>query len=76
MNETYEQAASRLKSLSAQDWQSFGLHHLAYIRPVVKDGRKGYGVYDADGTLLGVQEREDYAALAAHHSDLTPLTVQ
>lgn len=45
-----------LMNLSAQDFLSFGVRDLAYVRPVVLEGRQVYAVHAANGIPLSVAE--------------------
>ena len=59
-----------LKKLSAQDFLTFGMHDVAYIRPVHVDGRDGFAVHAADGTPLSVLDSLDEAQTIIQHNDL------
>ncbi|MGB4057428.1 MAG: DUF1150 family protein [Alphaproteobacteria bacterium] len=64
-----------LKTLSAQDFRNFGVHQVAYIRPVVVENKKAYAIHAADGTPLSVMDTHDTAMVAVRHNDLEPVTV-
>jgi hypothetical protein len=72
-----ESASELLKKLSASDFLTLGVHHLAYIRPLQADDgvSKLYALYAANGLLLTVQEESDALTALARHNDLEPLTV-
>lgn len=59
-----------LKKLSAQDFLTFGMHDVAYIRRVHVDGRDGFAVHAADGTPLSVLDSLDEAQTIIQHNDL------
>lgn len=59
-----------LKTLSEQDFLSFGMHDIAYVRQVDLDGKAGYAVHAADGTPLSVLNSLNEALHIIHHNDL------
>lgn len=59
-----------LTSLSTQDFLAFGLHHIAYIKPLAEDGKESYALHAADGALLAVQDDLNAAAAMAYDSNL------
>ncbi len=59
-----------LKNLSAQDFLSFGVHDVAYVREIDVDGQAGYAVHAADGTPLSVLNSLDEALNIIEHNDL------
>ncbi|MEZ5813921.1 MAG: DUF1150 family protein [Alphaproteobacteria bacterium] len=64
-----------LKNLSAQDFLSFGMHDIAYVRAVDIEGRTGYAVHAADGTPLSVLSSMDEALRVIAHNDLETAVV-
>lgn len=68
-------AKSTLKNLSHQDFLNFGLHHIAYIKPVVSDEGPAYAIHAADGTALSVLDSLDSAIHLARHNNLFPVTI-
>ncbi len=59
-----------LLNLTPQDFLSFGMHDIAYIRPVVIEGKKAYAVHAANGIPLSVMEDMDRALGAVADNDL------
>lgn len=59
-----------LKNLSAQDFLTFGMHDVAYIRRVSVDGEHGFAIHAADGTPLSVMGSLAEARDVIHHNDL------
>jgi hypothetical protein len=57
------------------DIYSFGATPIAYVRPVITEQGKNYGVYTADGTQLAVFSTEDAAYFAAKQHDLEPVLI-
>lgn len=64
-----------LKSLSTQDFLSFGMQDLAYVRPIQIENRVAYAIHAADGTPLSVMDDMNTAQVAIRHNDLEPATV-
>lgn len=64
-----------LRGLSPQDFLQFGLHQIAYIRPVRIMDRAAYALHAADGSTLSVIENFDDAVMTARQSDLQPVTL-
>ncbi len=67
---TATEASKVLSSLSPGDFQLLGLHHIAYIKPVVLNDRMAWSVYAADGTSMSVHLTEQAAAAAARQNHL------
>ena len=75
MNESIPTAEDLLRNISAQDFLAFGIHQLAYIRPVNVDGQKVWSLHAADGTALAVQNNPHLAAVLARQNDLEPVAL-
>ncbi|MDE2228476.1 MAG: DUF1150 family protein [Alphaproteobacteria bacterium] len=69
------QEITRLKNISAKEFAHWGLQDLAYIRPVVVEGRSGYAIHAADGTPMAVMPTLAVAQAAVRQNDLEPLSV-
>lgn len=65
-----------LKNLDVQDFLSFGLDQVAYIRQTNIDNQDLYSIHAADGTRLFVVENYDEAVRAIHIHDLDATTLQ
>ena len=61
--------------LAAQDFKTLGLEQLAYVKPVMMDGKATYVVYAADGTEIAVMANREIACAAVRQHDLEPLSV-
>jgi len=82
MNHNPENTVPRnaFPTLSAQDFQFWGLNHIAYVRPIeIGDAETGkrilYGVFAADGRQIGLMADPDIARAAIRQNDLEPLSV-
>lgn len=73
--ETKEAKKAALKNLSVQDFRNFGLHQIAYIRPLYQDGDKKYAIHGADGAYIAAESDLQKAIVTARHKDLEPVTL-
>jgi hypothetical protein len=69
------QAALALRELSVQDWASFGVQEIAYIRPVVVNGVKAMSIHAADGTPIGAAPTAELAIAAIEQHELAAVRV-
>ncbi len=65
-----------LKGLSSQDFLSFGLQNIAYIKEVEIDNEKVFAVHAADGTPLSVIASHEEARSVIDRQDLKFITLQ
>ncbi|HTV45306.1 MAG TPA: DUF1150 family protein [Stellaceae bacterium] len=65
----------RIRHMSARELALFGMQDLAYIKPVVSDGKPGYAVHAADGTQIAVLSDREVAFATVRQHDLEPLSV-
>ncbi len=65
----------RIKNLSRQDFSSFGLEDLAYVKRVLIDGQLLHAVHAADGTPLTVINTRDLAFATVRQHEMEPLSV-
>lgn len=70
-----DKAAAFLRQLSPQDFATFGLDHVAYVRPVTFDDAPAFSVHAADGTPLTVLAERDVAFATVRQNDMEPLSV-
>tara|TARA_Y100000031_G_C8218971_1_gene384885 strand:- start:1065 stop:1310 length:246 start_codon:yes stop_codon:yes gene_type:complete len=65
----------RFRRISRHDLVSLGLEYVAFVKPVVIDGKKAYAIHAADGNQLGLAPgRETAFALVLQH-DLEPVSI-
>ena len=64
-----------LKNLSQSDWLAFGLNDVAYLRPLVLEGKPVFAIHAADGSQLALAATRDIGldALAQHDLEHVPL---
>lgn len=65
-----------LRRLSAQDFLSFGVQQIAYIRPVEMNGIPAFAIHAADGTPLAFHADENTARAITRQNDMEPVTLQ
>jgi len=65
-----------LKDLDPQDFLTFGVEQIAYIRQTVIDDQDVYAIHAADGTPLSVMESYSDALSAIYTNDLDASTLQ
>tara|TARA_B100001989_G_C24544105_1_gene469545 strand:- start:411 stop:653 length:243 start_codon:yes stop_codon:yes gene_type:complete len=79
MSEKFEglskQVKSNLANLSTQDFRTFGIEHIAYIRSSNIRGRALYNLFSADGQKLHTADTMQDAVNIARQRDLEPVTV-
>ncbi len=64
-----------LKQLSVKDFEKFGLHQIAYIKPITHNGAKTYAIHGADGENIKNVKSLDLAIVTAKQNDLDPVTL-
>lgn len=62
-------------TISPQDLMQLGLQEVAYVKPVLIEGRSAVTVHAADGTQIAVMESREQAFAAVRQHDLEPLSV-
>ena len=76
MQNKIEEGRAILRNLSNQDFLTFGVNQIAYIKPVNVMGREAYTLYAADGAPLAVIDNIESAIMAARQNDMEPITLQ
>lgn len=74
-SESDAEVKQALKTLSSQDFKSFGLHHIAYIRPKKSEAGIEYVIYGADGTKVSASQNLNEAKIEAKNKNLEPVIV-
>ena len=62
-------------TMTPQTLAALGLNELAFLKPVVDDGRPAYGIFSANGIAIGVAPDRDTAAAATIQHDMVPVSV-
>ncbi|MFP4098525.1 MAG: hypothetical protein ACLFP8_06120 [Alphaproteobacteria bacterium] len=71
-----DKARNVIKAFSTNDFRSFGLQQIAYIRPVKTAGTSYYQICSADGEELMNVESLALAKVITRQQNLEPLVVQ
>lgn len=66
---------SSAKPLSQQDFTSFGLEDLAYVKLVDVEGQRMHAIHAADGTPLTVIQGRDLAFATVRQHEMEPMSV-
>jgi len=64
-----------LRAISTHDLAALGLQDVAYVKPVMVDGKAAYAVHAADGTPIAVLTNRDVAFIAVRQHELEPVSV-
>ena len=62
-------------AMTTQMLATLGLNELAFLKPVVDEGRPAYGIFSANGIAIGVAPDRDTAAAATIQHDMVPVSV-
>jgi hypothetical protein len=65
----------KLQMLSQSDFAALGMNDIAFVKPVLVEGEKAYGIHAADGTPMAVVNGYDLAFAAIRQHDLEPVSV-
>lgn len=65
----------RIGQISTQDLMVLGLQQVAYIKPVVVDGRALFAVHAADGREMAMMATREVAQAAIRQNDLEPVSI-
>ena len=57
------------------DLQNWGLQQIAYLRPSVVDGMRGFGIFSATGEMIGFAVSRNQALGAVIQSDMEPMAL-
>ncbi|CAA7624407.1 DUF1150 family protein [Magnetospirillum sp. UT-4] len=63
------------KAMSAADFASWGMPHLAFVKRVELDEQVGWSIHAADGTHMGLAPSRDLAFAAIRQHELEPVSV-
>jgi hypothetical protein len=62
-------------SMTPKNFAALGLNELAFLKPVIDEGKPAYGIFSANGVAIGVAPDRDTAAAATIQHDMTPVSV-
>ncbi len=64
-----------LRDLSPHELGALGLENIAYVKPVVVEGKAAFAVHAADGTQIAVMGDRALAFAVVRQHDLEPVSV-
>jgi hypothetical protein len=64
-----------LRNLSPRDFVQLGMEQVAYVRPAVMNGQRGFSIHAADGTPIGAAPSTQLAAAAIVQHEMVPLAL-
>jgi len=63
------------RNLSTTSLEALGKGQVAYIKPVVVEGKEAFAIHGADGQPLAVVDEPDVALAVIRQNDLEPVRV-
>ena len=63
------------KMLTPTEWAAFLVDRIAYVKVVVDNGAKAYGIHGADGSPLALFGDRELAFAAVRQHELEPVSV-
>jgi len=70
-----EPVAVDIRHLSAEQFGMLGVSQIAYVKPVVVNGIRGFAIHAADGTAMAVTGDRDVAVAAILQHEMHPQSV-
>ena len=64
----------RQPPMTEQAFAALGVSQIAFVKPVIVDGRNAHSVHSADGTPLAVVGDRDTAFAIVRQNDLEPVS--
>jgi hypothetical protein len=61
-----------IRHLTVDQLASFGVSHLAYVKPVIVNGTRAFAIHGADGTPMAVAGAQDLAFAAIRQHEMVP----
>lgn len=60
--------------LSNRDFAALGLQNVAYVKPIMHEGRAAFAIHSADGTRVAVTANREVAAALIRQNNLEPVS--
>lgn len=70
-----QETSDFISKMNDSDLLSIFMNEIAYIKPEALEGKDGFAVYEANGTLLGYEKSFDAAILFIRQHELDPVRV-
>jgi hypothetical protein len=64
-----------IRKISTIELQALGMPSVAYVKPVMLDGERGYAIHSADGTRMAVAADRALAIAAVLENEMLPTWV-
>ena len=64
-----------IRHLTVQQLAELGVSQIAYVRPVMVNGQRGFAIHGADGTPMAVAGDQELAFAAILQQDMVPTLV-
>jgi hypothetical protein len=74
-NATGAEIAFNPRSLTEAQFAELGVRQLAYIKPVMVEGKRVFSIHAANGVPMGLAEDSDTAAVAIIQHEMIPARV-
>jgi hypothetical protein len=74
-NQISQPAIVDIRHLSGEQFAQLGVAQVAYIKPVVVNGMKGFAIHAADGTAMAVTGDLEVAVAAIRQHEMHPVSV-
>lgn len=62
------------REMSPMDFAAYGVHELAYVKPVTAEDGISFAIHAADGTPLAVLETRELAFAVVRQNDMEPVS--
>jgi len=70
-----EMAVVDIRHLTESQLAQLGVSQLAYVKPVIVEGRAAYAIHAADGTPMAVTDDREVAVAAIQQHEMVPASV-
>lgn len=70
-----ERGGFDIRHLTVQQLAQLGVSQIAYVRPVIVNGQRGFAIHGADGTPMAVAGDQELAFAAIMQQDMVPALV-
>jgi len=64
-----------IRHISVEQLAKLGMAQIAYVKPVMVDGEKGFAIHAADGTPMAVAGDRDVAIAAILQHEMVPAQI-
>ena len=64
-----------IRDISTRDFENLGVEDIAFVKPVLSEGKIAYSIHAADGTEMGIVQDREVAFAAVRQHNLEPLSV-